>query len=75
MARVLLKVTKTATSDLQIIEGKVSCIDPPAFDEIYKVEKEYYHNQNILAATAALPGAGITEAAKLKGKIISARRQ
>ena len=53
----------------------MTCKDPLAFEEIYRVEKECYQDQDIASAMAELPGASITEAAKLKGKIRSARRQ
>ena len=50
-------------------------MDPPAFEEVYRVEKEFYHSQQISNAKSLLPRATITEAAKLKGKIAPARKQ
>ena len=50
-------------------------MDPPAFEEVYRIEREFYHSKQISDAKSLLPRATITEAAKLKGKIASARRQ
>ena len=75
LARVLLKVTTLATLHLQIVDGSVSCLDPPSFEELYREEKEHYHSQNISKATEALQGANILDTAKLKGKMRAARRQ
>ena len=75
LARVLLKVTTLATLHLQIVDGSVSCLDPPSFEELYREEKEHYHSQNISRATEALQGANILDTAKLKGKMRAARRQ
>ena len=60
---------------IEIISGQVTCEDPIAFEEIYRSEKEYFQEKAIANATAELPGASITESAKLKSKIRSARRQ
>ena len=75
LTRILLKVSSLAILHLQIIDGKVSCLDPPSFEELYREEKEYYHSQNIARATESLQGASILDTAKLKGKIRAARRQ
>ena len=50
-------------------------LDPPAFEEAYRIEREYYHSNQIAEAKSLLPSATLTDAAKLKGKIASARRQ
>ena len=68
-------MTTTAVLCLEIINKVVISEDPQASEEIYRTGKEYYQEQTISSATADLPGASLTEAAKLKGKIKSAKRQ
>ena len=74
LAQKLLSTTTLAREHIQIQDNTV-IIDPPALEEAYRVEREYYHSNQILDARAAFPNASVTEAAKLKGKIASARRQ
>ena len=86
LAQKLLNTTKLAREHIQVVDSKMtvrplspSCrvivLDPPALEEAYRIEREYYHGNQILDAKAALPNASVTEAAKLKGKIAAARRQ
>ena len=59
----------------QVDSGSIIVADPPAFEDAYRQEREFYHSSQISEARAELPRASVTEAAKLKGKIASARRQ
>ena len=70
-----LSTTMLAREHIRIQDNRVCIIDPPALEEAYRVEREFYHGNQILDARAAFPNASVTEAAKLKGKIASARRR
>ena len=75
LAQKLLNTTKLAREHINVVDNRVIILDPPALEAAYRVEREYYHNNQILDAKAAFPNASGTETAKLKGKIASARRQ
>ena len=75
LARKLLDTTTIAREHIDIVLGKIVVLNPPSFEEAYRVERQYYHSRQITDAKSQLPSAKLTEAAKLKGKIASARRQ
>ena len=69
LAQKLLNTTMLAREHINAVENSVIILDPPALEEAYSIEREYYHNWQILDAKAAFPNASVTETAKLKGKI------
>ena len=75
LARKLLDTTTIAKEHIGIVLGKIVVLDPPSFEETYRVERLYYHTRQISDAKSQLPSANLAEAAKLQGKIASARRQ
>ena len=70
-----MDTTTIAREHIDIVLGKIVDLNPPSFEEAYRVERQYYHSWQITDAKSQLPSAKLTEAAKLKGKIASARRQ
>ena len=70
-----MDTTVLAKQHINIISGKIVVLDPPSFEEAYRIEREFYHSNQIAEAKAKLPSATLTDSAKLKGKIASARRQ
>ena len=75
LAQKLPSTTMLAREHIRIQDNRVCIINPPALEEAYRVEREYYLGNRILEARAAYPNASVTEAAKLKGKVAAARRQ